>query len=120
MFQQFIDANFSSNLSFAAHNFTGIDITTEEGASLDELFVDPVENPTSPDQVEVHENLETPDFVLDDDNTNAIEMETEATGSTSILVATVFQDDDDERTTKKSSKRKSVRFIGKYWQNNLL
>ena len=45
MFQQFIDANFptsSANLSYAAHNFTGIDITTD-GTSLDEIFVDPIQ-----------------------------------------------------------------------------
>ena len=46
MFQQFIDANFpassANNLSYAAHNFTGIDITTD-GTSLDEIFVDPIQ-----------------------------------------------------------------------------
>ena len=113
MFQQFIDANFSSNLSFAAHNFTGIDITTEEGASLDELFVDPVD-PTSPEQEQaVHEDLETPDFVLDDDNTEAIEMETEATGSTSILVATICQDEDEEKGKDHIVEKREIHSHGK-------
>ena len=59
MFQQFIDANFptsANNLSYAAHNFTGIDITTD-GTSLDEIFVDPIQ--VSDNSSSVIESLHT-------------------------------------------------------------
>ena len=110
VFQQFIDANFpnSANLSYAAHNFTGIDITNSiDGTSLDEIFVDPI-NPSAATIEPSHQDLETPELLVD--NTEAIDFEIETeTRTTSILVATQISSDDDENSKK--SKRKSVRFL---------
>lgn len=127
MFQQFIDANFpassANNLSCAAHNFTGIDITTD-GTSLDEIFVDPIQVSDNSSSVieSLHKDLETPELLLDDD------METEENAVNASLV--VFDEDsenfvetNDSTTTlpilkmaddyenSKKSKRKSVRFL---------